>query len=365
MNIENLYEILTDQPAYRIKQVERAVFFNLIESWDEATALPKDLRRKLNDEVDLQIKNQLFKSKKGDSQKALIEFSDGSKVETVLIRHNDGPHTSIDAVRGKRNTVCVSSQIGCPLDCAFCATGKMGFKRNLTKEEIVEQVLFWNRLLRTQYHGSYYGTEEKKERDCSPELEERRRVSNLVFMGMGEPFLNYENVMNAIKFLNRKEIFGIGMRNISISTIGVLEGIKKFTDEDLQINLAISLHAPNDKLRTELIPANKTWPIKKVLAAVDDYIAKTNRKVMFEYIMIKDVNDSDADARELAGLMKKKLYLVNLIPYNETEKFHSSLNKRIEKFKNILERAGVNVTRRRAFGQDIDAACGQLVTRHC
>lgn len=349
MLLENLYKILTDQPAYRTKQVERAVFFDLIEDWDNATVLPKDLRQKLNDEVDLKIKNQLFKSKKGDSQKALIEFSDDNKVETVLIRHDANPRTSIDAVRGGRNTVCVSSQVGCPLACAFCATGKMGFKRNLTKEEIVEQVLFWNRLLR-QSHGTGRGTD--------------MRVSNIVFMGMGEPFLNYENVMDAIKFLNRKEIFGIGMRNISISTIGVLDGIKKLTDEDLQINLAISLHAPDDKLRAKLIPANKTWPIKKVLAAVDDYIAKTNRKVMFEYIMIKDVNDGDDNARELAGLMKKKLYMVNLIPYNETEKFHPSLNNRIEKFKNILERLGVNVTRRRAFGQDIDAACGQLVTQN-
>jgi 23S rRNA (adenine2503-C2)-methyltransferase len=180
-------------------------------------------------------------------------------------------------------------------------------------------------------------------------------------MGMGEPFMNYDNVIKAIKIFNDKNKFNIGARKISISTSGVIEGIKKLAKEDLQVNLAVSLHAPTDDLRTSLMRINKKNPISRLLSAVDYYIEKTSRKVMFEYLMIKDINDKDIHARQLIGLMNKHLYLVNLIPYNPTGKFKASDKKTITKFKTILGSSGVEVTERYGFGQDISAACGQLV----
>ncbi|MCK9445559.1 23S rRNA (adenine(2503)-C(2))-methyltransferase RlmN [bacterium] len=236
-----------------------------------------------------------------------------------------------------RSTVCVSSQVGCPLACSFCATGTMGLKRNLTAEEIVMQVLLFARV-------------------C--------KVTNIVFMGMGEPFLNYDNVMSAIRMLNSAEYFNIGSRKISVSTSGIIEGIEKFANEDLQVNLSISLHAPNNKLRSQLMPINKKYSLEKVIEAVDNYIIKTNRKVMFEYLMIVGENDSLECARELALLMKKPLYMVNLIVYNPTGKFKASDSKTIKKFKDYLEGEGIFTTQRYEFGRGIKAACGQLVVEN-
>lgn len=211
----------------------------------------------------------------------------------------------------------------------------MGFKRNLTSEEILEQVLFF-------------------ERTC--------RVTNVTYMGMGEPFLNYDNVMESIRILNNKDYFNISARSISVSTSGIIEGIKKYANENLQLNLAISLHAPNNELRAKLMPIDKKYPLPEVLKAVDDYISKTNRKVMFEYVLIDGINDSDENAKELAGLMRKKLYFLNLILYNQTGNLRPSKTSRVEKFKNILRKAGVSFVQRYRFGDDIEAACGQFVT---
>ena len=315
------------EPAYRLKQAKSALFRTLIESWKEADNLPLALRQRLENEFPMGIKAKTFISKDREAVRALLDLSDGLKVETVLMLHKD-----------RRNTVCVSSQVGCPLGCLFCATGKLGFKRNLSAWEIVSQVLFFSRYLKKL----------------------RQKITNIVFMGMGEPFLNYDNVISAIKILNDKDGFNLGSRRFSISTSGITDGIEKLAEEKLQINLAISLHAPNDELRSKIIPVNKKYPIRKILGAVDDYIDKTKRRVMFEYIMIKDFNDSDAMALELAKLMKKPLYLVNLISYNPTGTFKPSSPQRTKKFMEILERKGVAVTKRHAFGQDIRAACGQL-----
>jgi len=228
------------------------------------------------------------------------------------------------------------------LGCLFCATGRMGFKRNLGTEEIIEQVLFFARYL-------------KKENEC---------ISNVVFMGMGEPFLNYDNVIKAARIINnQKEGFGIGSRHVSISTIGITGGIEKLSEDPLQINLAISLHAANNELRSKIVPANKKYSIEKIMASVKKYLAKTGRKVMFEYIMIKGLNDSPNHAKELATLVKKldkKLYMVNLISYNRTGIFDASAQETIKKFKDILRKEGIEVTQRYKFGQDIKAACGQL-----
>lgn len=329
MNIDKLEEILKEEPKYRLKQANLAVFVNLIEDWSNATFFSQDLREKLNKECNLSIKAEILVSKSKDSAKARITLRDGLLIESVLMRHQDG-----------RNTVCVSSQVGCALACEFCATGKMGFKRNLEFMEIVEQVVFFARYL-------------KKDADS--------KVTNVVFMGMGEPFLNYDNVLKAIKILNDKEGFCIGARNISISTSGIIEGIEKLAKEGLQVNLAISLHAPNNELRSKIMPTNKKYNIEEVLKAVDEYIKITKRKVMFEYLLIEDLNDSNECAEKLVKLMKKPLYFLNLILYNETGKFRPSSTKRVEEFKKILKKGGVDFSQRYRFGEDIKGACGQFV----
>jgi 23S rRNA (adenine2503-C2)-methyltransferase len=332
MNIEKLEKILADEPAFRLKQAREAVFLKLIEDWNEATNLPAALREKLNQECPLRIDFKKFISDDGGTVKFLIALDDEYKIESVLMRHED------------RNTVCVSSEVGCPLGCAFCATGKMGFKRNLKSTEIVEQVLCSARFLK----------------------KENQRVDGVVFMGMGEPFLNYENVMAAVKILNDEGGLNIGARHISISTAGVVEGIRKLAKESMQVNLAISLHAPNDKLRNKIIPAGKKYNIKKIMAAVGEYLEATDRKVMFEYLMIKNFNDKPEHARELAvllGKLPRNLYFVNLILYNPTGDFLPSKKEAVEKFKENLRRAHVAVTERYRFGRGVKGACGQLATK--
>ncbi len=328
MNLDKLYKVLADQQKYRVKQSQEAIFKNFLSDWSEASNLPKSLVEKLNAECPLLIEAKIFESKDNKTSKALITLEDGLQIETVLLAHRDGRHT-----------VCVSTEVGCPMACTFCATGKMGLKRNLTYSEIIEQVLFFSRIL----------------------YKKGERVSNVVYMGMGEPFLNYDNVIKSIKYLNDPEAFNIGARHISISTCGILTGIDKLAEEKMQINLAISLHAPNDDLRSELMPINKRFPLDKLFKAVDKYIEKTGRKVMFEYLMIKGVNDRAEHARQLAKIMNKPLYMVNLIIYNPTDTYRSSDAVTIQNFKNILDKAGIGVVQRYSFGRDIKAACGQLV----
>ncbi len=329
MDFSCVKKVLKSQPSYRLKQAKRLVFFNLIDNWNQATSFSPLLREELNKKCSLEIKAKTFVSKNKKTTKILIELSDGLKIESVLMKHKD-----------KRNTVCVSSQVGCALDCVFCATGRMGFKRNLKTHEIVNQVLFFARYLK-----------KKKE-----------KITNIVFMGMGEPFLNYKNVIDAIRILNDKQGFNLGARSFSISTAGIIDGIKKLSNESLRINLAVSLHAADDSLRLKIMPMVGNYPLLKILKAVDNYIIKTRRKVMFEYVMMKGINDKDEDAEKLAKIMKKPLYFVNLIAYNPTGDFKASSSSRIKEFKEILEKAGVKVGQRYSFGQDIKAACGQLIS---
>ncbi len=331
MDLSNLEKVLAPEPKYRVKQAKEAVFKQFIADWQGADVLPKDLRNRLNKECPLSIEADVLVAKDGGSVKARIVLADGLKIESVLMRHIDG-----------RNTVCVSCQVGCPLGCKFCATGQMGFKRNLTGQEIIEQVIFFERWLKNA--GA-------------------KKVTNVTFMGMGEPFLNYENVLEAVRILNNKAGFNIGARNISISTAGIVEGIKKFSQEGLQVNLAISLHAPDNDLRSSLMPINKKYPLEAVLEAVDNYIAKTNRQVFFEYLLIKDVNDSVAQAEALAKIFEEKpLYFLNLILYNPTGAFKPSPTAGVKKFKDTLSKLKVKFSQRYRFGEDIKAACGQFAT---
>ncbi len=331
MNINKIKEIIADEPNFRTKQVYEAVFQKFIDSWDEASNLPKPLRETLEKEASLDIDAQVIQAENKKSAKALINLGD-TKIEAVLMRHKDN-----------RNTVCVSSQAGCRLACDFCMTGKGEFSRDLTFYEIIEQVLFFSRYLKK--------TDEQ--------------VTNVVFMGMGEPFNNYEEVMKAVRFLNDPETFNIGARRISISTVGVVDGINKLAADSLQVNLAVSLHASNDKLRSKIMPVNKIYPLGKLLDSIASYIRKTNRKVMIEYVMLAGVNDAEENAKELAKVLKNKLeqlFVINLISYNSTIKnYKSSSPETINKFKRILERERIEVVQRYKFGRDIKGACGQLL----
>ncbi len=331
MNAKKLTEILAHEPKFRLKQIKRALFVDLLDDWEKVTTLPLELREKLKRDCPLEIHSNVLISKDKQTVKACITLSDGLQVEAVLMKHKG---------KTERNSVCISAQVGCALGCKFCATGMMGLKRNLEAMEIVEQVLFFARYLKPQ----------------------KEKITNIVIMGMGEPFLNYENVMAAVRILNGEDGFGFGARRISVSTAGIVEGIEKLIKEKIEINLAISLHAPNDEIREKIMPINKRYPIKKILQVVDKYIAATNRKVMFEYVVLQGVNDSDECAAELVKIMNKPLYMVNLVPYNETGLFKPSTTPRIKRFREILEKNKISVTQRFRFGDDIKAACGQLAT---
>lgn len=327
MSINNLAACFSKYPKYRLAQAQEALFKQFINSWDEAKVFSKALRAELTMACPINIPAQVFTSADGASAKALITLDDGQQIETVLMKHADG-----------HQTVCVSTQVGCPMGCAFCATGKLGLTRNLTAEEIFMQVLLFCR-------------------------HTKQRVDNVVFMGMGEPFLNYAAVLKAIALLNSPDKLNISSRHISISTCGVIAGINKLAAEEFPVNLALSLHAPNAKLRSLLMPINKTQPLPEVLKALKAYILKTKRRVMLEYVLLKDINDQVAHAHELAQLLKTslpKLFFVNLIIYNATGNFSATEPHQIQRFKNTLMQEGINVTQRYAFGRGIKGACGQL-----
>ena len=327
MNIENLSKILQNEASFRFKQANEALYKQFISSWQDLSSFPKTLRDKLDKECPLEIKAELIKSN-SFSYKALIELEDKLKIETVLITHDS------------RQTVCLSSQVGCPLACSFCSTGKLGFKRNLTYYEIIEQFLFWARFLKNK----------------------NQKIDNLVFMGMGEPLLNYYELLKSISFLNNEEKFNFAARRISISTVGMIDEIKKLASEPYQVNLAISLNASSDKTRKKIMPiASSKINLEDLFAVVDYYIKKTNRKVMFEYVLLDKINDSKEDAQLLVKLMKKPLYFLNLIKFNPNESnFKASSEKRIAEFSKILIDNNIRLSRRQSYGNDISAACGQL-----
>ncbi len=328
MQIEKLKNLLKGEPAFRERQVFEWIYAKAIENWDMATNLSKELREKLKKDFSLEINYKVSNSADKNTKKVLITLDDGLKIEAVLMRHKDN-----------RNTVCVSSQVGCALGCKFCATGSMGLKRSLTYMEIVDQVLIFERMLK----------------------KDNARVTNVTFMGMGEPFLNYDEVILAAKFIQK--YFEISARKISFSTVGVVDGIKKLTEEKDQYNLAFSMHAPNDELRSSLIPFAKKNSLKEILKAISDYMEATHRKVMIEYVLIDGINDRIENAKELVVLLKqlKYPYVVNLILCNQVENFKPSSENRAETFKEILERADINTVERFRFGRDVSGACGRLV----
>ena len=321
-------DLLDGEPRYRLDQLWAGLYEQLSDPVD-ITNLPKKLRARLDDELPTALtKVTESVSDKGDTVKFLWELDGGSRVETVLMLYPD------------RATVCVSSQAGCAMACGFCATGQAGFTRHLSVGEIVEQVV----------------------RAAQRARETGRRVSNVVFMGMGEPMANLDRVWNATERIHGD--IGLSARHITISTVGLVPGIRSLRDRPLPVNLAVSLHAANDELRDELVPINKRYPIGDLLDACSDYLDVKNRRVSFEWAMIDGVNDRRSDAEELADVCRRlqPSAHVNLIPLNPTPGYPTTGTplKRVYAFRDQLEALGANATVRQNRGTDIDAACGQL-----
>ena len=322
------------EPAYRARQVYQALTRGLATDFAEVTTLPLALRQALAGRLSpvslTEVETRV--ASRGSARKTLFTTADGHPVEAVLM-----------LVSG-RATVCVSTQIGCAVGCAFCASGRLGLRRDLTAEEIVDQVLHFARLLRDD--GG-------------------RKVTNVVFMGMGEPFHTYDETLRACRLLNDPDGFGLAARHISVSTVGVVPGIDRFAAEPLQLNLAVSLHAATDDLRDRLVPLNRTYPLDKVFAACDRYVKATRRKLLFEYVVLRGVNDTPAQIGALGQRLRHQLYHLNLIAYNETGgEFTRPAAGEIEAMHARLEKTGVSVTVRNSPGGDIEAACGQLALRH-
>jgi len=307
------------QPAYRAGQVWEWVARGA-SSYEEMTNLPGILRDRLEAAVPLSTLSLEAEAKSDDGTvKSLFHTADGRPIEAVLMRYRDG-----------RRSVCVSSQSGCPLTCTFCATGKMKFGRNLSADEILDQALHFRRV---------------------------EDIDHVVFMGMGEPTMNIDNVLAACE---RLPDLGVTNRRTAISTVGWVPGIDRLAECEMPVALALSLHAPNDELRSQLMPVNDRYPLREVLAACDRYRARRRRKVFVEYVMLDGVNDLPEQACEQAALLDPRVYKVNLIPYNPTGSYDGSSPERIDRFQAILAEHRLTATVRLTRGRDIDAACGQL-----
>lgn len=330
MDLTKLKQVLENEPKFRYKQVYDAIYRQFLDSWDEVANLPKNLREELKEQCPLEIPAEMSESKDKRTVKAGIYFGE-DMVESVLMKYRDN-----------RNTVCVSTQVGCNMGCKFCATGQLCFTRNLLYTEIVQQVLVFERYLRPK----------------------GETVTNVVFMGMGEPMMNYDQVLRAVKFLNDPDFFNIGARKISVSTVGIPECIKKLYKENIQLNLAVSLNAPDNTGRNSIMPINKIHNLAELLDAVSEYIEQTNREVMMEYVMLAGVNDSISRGYKLARLLKDRLgknFKVNLIEFNPSQGYKGTSPEKIDRFRSILEEQGIKVIQRYKFGRDVKAACGQLV----
>ena len=328
--LENLMLSL-DQKKYRATQLYIWLYEKRVDDFDKMSDISLKFREVLKEKFTLTLPTIDIKQVASDGTiKLLLKLEDGNKIETVLMRYSYG------------NVVCVSSQVGCNMGCSFCASGLLKKKRNLSVDEMVGQVMVIDKLLK--------------------EENENQRVTHVVVMGTGEPFDNYDNVMDFVRICNHPKAFAIGARHITVSTCGIVDKILKYANEGLQINLAISLHASNDETRSKLMKINKVYPLKELINACRQYEIIANRRLTFEYILLKGVNDSLENADELADLIKGMLAYVNLIPYNHVNEndYQRSDNKTVKSFLDRLIKRGVTATIRKEFGTDIDAACGQL-----
>ena len=319
------YFVSIGDKKFRAVQIYDFLYKKRISDVDKMSNISKDVRSHLVDNFSFEKIKLVIKQEDKDVKKYLFELLDGQRIETVLMYHDYGI------------SVCVSSQVGCNMGCRFCESGRLKKVRNLEAYEIVQQILM---------------------------IEEdiKSRITHVVVMGIGEPFDNYDNLMRFIKIINDGKGIAIGSRHITVSTCGIVPGIEKFMNEDGQVNLAISLHAPNDEIRNKIMPISRAYKLDELLDAIKKYIKKTNRRVTFEYILLDGINDMDECAIELASLLKGMNCYVNLIPYNETENISFKRTKKIQimKFYDILKKKNINVTIRKEFGSNVDAACGQL-----
>ena len=327
-NLEELKEELKaiGEKPYRAEQIFQWIYVEKVKNFEEMTNLSLDLRKRLEENYTMCNYRILRKLESVDgTKKYLFDVLDGNAIETVLMEYHHG------------KTICVSSQIGCKMGCKFCASTGIPFVRNLTPGEIVEQIL-------------------------AVEQDTNSQISNVVFMGIGEPFDNYENVMKAIKIMNHQKGLNIGARHISVSTSGVVPRIYDFAKEGFQCTLSISLHATSNEKRSSMMPVNRKYPIEELMKACQEYIRLTNKRISFEYALAKENNDNLEDAKALVKLLKGMLCHVNLIPINKIENgiYTKSTNENIMKFRDYLNENGIVATIRRELGSDIDAACGQL-----
>lgn len=333
LEIKKLEQLMLNenQKTYRATQLYKWIYEKRASSFDEMSDISLSFRNVLKEKYCLDLPKIHTKQVSSDGTiKLLLELKDGMKVETVLMHYNFG------------YSVCVSSQVGCNMACSFCSSGILGKQRNLEVEEMVGQILVMNNLLKEEGNGQH--------------------VTHVVVMGTGEPFDNYDNVMDFIRIINHPHALAIGARHITVSTCGIVEKILEYANEGLQTNLAISLHAPNNKLRSALMKINKAYPLEVLIPAIKEYERISGRRVTYEYLLLEGVNDNKDDAVELANLIKGTMGYVNLIPYNETNKndYKRSSGNRVHTFLDILTKNGVTATIRKEFGSDIDAACGQL-----
>ena len=345
-SIKLIYDLSSDEleqevlswgePKYRAQQIWQGLYKELYASADEFSTLPLKFRQLLSEKFSFHhlTPKQSLESHEGETQKTLFTLPDGQGIETVLMQYRE------------RRTLCISTQAGCAMGCVFCATGQMGYRRNLTSGEIVEQVLYFARRLSAI----------------------NEKVTNVVVMGMGEPFHNYDGTLTAIDRLNDPEGFALGARRFTISTVGLIPGIKRFTKEHRQVNLAISLHAAEDDLRSSLLPINRKYPLNDLIQTCVDYVEATRRRITFEWALIQGVNDSVEQAKKLAFLLRPlvqngiALCHVNVIPLNPTRRYSgkATTHTQAEAFKQTLESYGIPCTIRIRRGIEIQAGCGQL-----
>ncbi len=319
------YFIKEEGKKFRATQIYEYLYKKRIDDVEKMTNISKESRKKIKENFSFDKIKLLVKQEDKLVKKYLFELEDKESIESVVMFHDYG------------TSICVSSQVGCNMGCRFCESGRLKKRRNLKAYEMVEQILLI-------------------EKDI------QKRISHVVIMGIGEPFDNYDNVMRFIKIINTGKGIDIGSRHITVSTCGIIPGIEKFMNEPYQVNLAISLHAPTNEIRNQIMPINKAYPLEKLIPTVKKYFSKTNRRITFEYILLRNINDHEEDAYNLVKLIKGINCYVNLIPYNETENiiYKRSKSVQITKFYDILKKNGINVTIRKEFGSKVDAACGQL-----
>jgi len=335
LSYEEIQQILLNwgEKEYRAKQIWEGLYSNLWNTSTEFTTLSKNLRERLSQEFIFSHLDQIKKlvSQDGHTTKTLFILPDGKTIEAVLMDYKN------------RHTLCISTQVGCSLGCKFCATGQMGLQRNLSSGEIIEQVLFYARTLR----------------------DKGEKINNVVYMGMGEPFLNYKATMKSIRGLNKPDGFNLGTRRFTISTVGIVPKIQEFTKEKGQVNLAISLHAADNRLRSSLLPINKKYPIEQLIEACRNYVIHTGRRVTFEWALINNINDSNNQADKLGKLLKNLNCHINIIPLNPTKGFNGEKSRpdQVIEFQNTLARYNIPCTVRVRRGIEIQAGCGQLVSK--